>query len=399
VINQSLNTFFMTLDELKAKLKKDPMSRAPQGTAEILNDDKLLIDVHCHVFNWRDVPKDFKGWFVSLFVSPKRLHLLERLAGKDRHVLHAIHQDRPRIANNLFDLYKGKKKNAIICPLTMDMSPSFDDNPKDPEYKTQLQHVTAIKDAHPGKVLPFICLNPLRAEGEMKKYFIDAFNPDGDLQYFGVKIYPSLGYFPSHPELMEIFKVCEEFNIPVTTHVSSGITRNNDKNLYNVVGTGYIEGEFVKNPGTLSDLSEEDYRLIFNNPFNWEPVLKACPKLKLNLAHFGGDIEWKTQIKEGRSSAWVQKIIELLCSEKHPNVYADFSYTFYNPKFNRELKTLMEKHPVLQKKVLYGSDSHLVLREKRGKMGVIYDNFEATMGDLFEGVSVGNGKAFLFGEG
>jgi hypothetical protein len=66
----------MTLAELKAKLKKDPMSRAPKGTAEILNDDKLLIDVHCHVFNWRDVPKDFKGWFVSLFVSPKRLHFL-----------------------------------------------------------------------------------------------------------------------------------------------------------------------------------------------------------------------------------------------------------------------------------------------------------------------------------
>jgi hypothetical protein len=34
------------------------MERAPEGTAEILNDDKVLIDVNCHVFNWRDVSKD-----------------------------------------------------------------------------------------------------------------------------------------------------------------------------------------------------------------------------------------------------------------------------------------------------------------------------------------------------
>lgn len=57
----------------------------------------------------------------------------------------------------------------------------------------------------------------------MIENFYKVFSEKSEHKFFGVKIYPSLGYLPSNPQLMEIFGLCEKKRIPVTAHCSGAI--------------------------------------------------------------------------------------------------------------------------------------------------------------------------------
>lgn len=82
-----------------------------------------------------------------------------------------------------------------------------------------------IKEKEGMAVFPFVAIDPRR------KYFLDPDtrnkiplanyvhnNVGRDKEFHGVKIYPTLWYLPSHPRLMEIYRICTEKKIPVTTH-------------------------------------------------------------------------------------------------------------------------------------------------------------------------------------
>ena len=41
-----------------------------------------------------------------------------------------------------------------------------------------------------------------------------------------IKIYPPLGYLPTHPNFCEIFEYCSRHNIPITLHCPEGGMQN-----------------------------------------------------------------------------------------------------------------------------------------------------------------------------
>ena len=131
--------------------------------------------------------------------------------------------------------------------------------------------------------------------------------------FYGIKLYPRLGYHPMSSNLEELYGYCQWRGIPITTHASSG---------------GFPP--FGTNSGE------------FSNPENFRPILKKFPDLKINFAHWGSG-----------NDAWSESILSLM--HDFPNVYSDlacFNSPGDLPKFIRKYLG----NPLVLKRTLYGSD-------------------------------------------
>ena len=186
--------------------------------------------------------------------------------------------------------------DAIVA-LSMDITDGSDDGSL---FASQLKAMSDAVLAYPGRVFPFVMVNPAR-DG-----FFDimktAINEKG---FWGVKMYPSLGYPVFSEKLFPVYEYCIEKNVPILTHCT-------------------IEG-FRKS---------KEYG-IFASPARWVDVLEKYPDLKVCFGHFGADdvlasktipyTEWPSLIKESiPEGIWPAIIVNLM--EKYPNVYADISF-------------------------------------------------------------------------
>lgn len=153
------------------------------------------------------------------------------------------------------------------------------------------QHVVELKQlaaAHPNMVFPFLAVDPRRPG--IRDLVTQVVRAEGP--FCGVKIYPSTGYYPDNPVLMDIYDYCQANNLPVTTHCQH-------------------EGFTVR-----LDADE------FTRPHGWEPVLEQYNNLRLNFAHFGGLVpaqHYPAEVDDIPN--WTAKIIELMAT--YPNVHAD----------------------------------------------------------------------------
>jgi len=151
--------------------------------------------------------------------------------------------------------------------------------------------------------------------------------------YFaGIKVYPPMGFDPwpaKDPAELEkvkfLYWLCESKNIPVTSHC-------NDE--------GFA-------------ILPENEALGYTSPDAWACVLKAHPKLKLNLAHFGHQ-SGATPLNE-----WSRKICELIY--KYDGVYSDFAFNGVYPDYYETMKRFLDKLPEemrkkVYEKILFGSD-------------------------------------------
>lgn len=182
-------------------------------------------------------------------------------------------------------------------------------------------------------------------------------------QVVGVKLYPPMGFrptgnarrgedeFPSrlrdlagarHPgDLIDgameaLFAFCERAQVPIMAHCGNS----------NEAGHQY---------GLLA------------GPDGWEEALKAHPELRLNLAHFGGVFDLASPDADRRRLArrWAGRIVELM--KTYPHLYADLGF---GGQFLAEdcatgqecnltslfLRGLIDAHPVLTRRLMYGSD-------------------------------------------
>ena len=108
------------------------------------------------------------------------------------------------------------------------------------------------------------------------------------------------------------------------------------------------------------------------------------PKLKICLAHFGGDNEWKKYLKDSEPSSknneeswfddekpwsedkrsWLKIIMDLMRSNSsNNNIYADISYTAHKTNLLPLVKVLINTLGI-REKILYGSDFYMVQREE-----------------------------------
>ncbi|MBU2513317.1 amidohydrolase [bacterium] len=163
--------------------------------------------------------------------------------------------------------------------------------------------------------------------------------------YFaGIKVYPPLGFDPwpegNDHELKKVehlYDFCERRKVPITSHCSDG---------------GFKVGE----PKIAAARS---------HPKKWAEVLKHYRKLKLNIAHFGGEnsgLRYKEswwskpflKLFHGGDPEWVMTIITLLKS--YENVYTDMSYSGVSDKYYKVFGKIVNDHGEIKDKLLFGSD-------------------------------------------
>jgi len=381
----------------------EPEERVSDTIIDLLLDDTVRFDVHCHIFNRYYIPDKYLGLRFPFITNEGFLNLLENTLHSvfpftsrdflDRLAIFlkiANHDSMKEIASELINLYDPK---TIFCPLMMDLLPGIGkEQPK--SFDQQMDEMKEIRDLYPDKILPFVALDPQNGKDKTFERFEKAFSKP--YNFFGVKIYPALGYMPSHPILMEIFKICEEKKIPVTTHCGGDTvhTQNNDI----LVEYQIFENNILVTKSETKHFSKRKYFAdYFNKPENWAPVLRAYPNLKLNFAHFGGLSEW-----EDYSPHVVNRVNTILdFMDNYPNVYSDISF-IYSKKFGldfvKTFKTFYKSSEAFRKKTLYGSDFYMIYSSRKFKN--LQENLLKSLklpSEMEFQIANVNAKEFLFG--
>ncbi len=379
-------------------ISDDPRDRVPQEMKELIDSPNTMFDIHCHVFNFDYVPDQFLGIRIPMTRRFLRrlVHFLQKLipwtdTDPLSNIAYFINIGRSSsiqdISEKLFDYYP--EGTTIFCPLMMDMRPGIKGEQK-VDYNTQIDNMRNLRNQYPDKLLPFVAIDPNNCDCE--NIFLRAFT--AEYNFFGIKIYPSLGYLPSNPKLMKIYEVCEAKKIPVTVHCGGGTVHSSYHRIEDITGKRLDENNnWVDSTESKWFFGSNSYANYFNHPKNWEPVLISFPKLKLNLAHFGSDNEWERLLK-GKSNTWVNRIMDLIA--RYDNVYADFSYNISDHKIFGILKERIEDNVLIAERTLYGSDYYMVVIE--GHFRSIKTDFVTSMGDeIMNQIAFVNPKRFLFG--
>ena len=406
------------------RISANPLDRLPANVKNyILTDynisiqDKIFFDIHAHSFTLNNIPNDYSKiltWFTEMLKNRFRkwmsgLLKLPFTKNRSKEVMDTLIEN----YDNFF-MDNDISPYLFIVNLMMDMERGIGGGIKN-NFDQQLKELANImtlsytppKAGSSGRryeykevVLPFLAVDPNNPD--VCRQFISAFSPglnltgntafDADQLFYGIKIYPSLGYLPYDPVLMSIFKVCEEKKIPITTHAGGVRTRANHFK--------FELGDYSKPKGhqyvTRKVRKKEEFKNVFLYPLHWEKVLSEYPGLKVNFAHMGSSEEWKAYIDGDRdiSNSIVQSLKMI---KKYPNVYCDISYSLYDEENQMAILDLM-KNDDYKSKILFGSDYFLVDLE-RGSIGEFVQNLRdkfSTRKDLWHTLTVENPYRFLF---
>ncbi|MBW2974682.1 amidohydrolase [Candidatus Woesearchaeota archaeon] len=306
---------------------------------------KGFVNVHCHMLNFKFIPDEFFKTRAPIRERLLRSHTLAWLARLINFITpfrkyNRLHELLALYRKDIFEVAAHLKKEMedagikLSVPLMMDLEyASFQKKPEIP-YRHQIELVSRIALEYPGEIMPFVMVDPRRDRAsDMTITALEEFG------FLGVKMYPPLGYHPYHKaffnepsvnrELKAIYSYCQDNDIPITVHCSSG---------------GAYSNELMRC---------EQVRKEITHPLNWRKVLQDFPGLNLNLAHFGGDF-----MDIGDKGSWSYEIMKMMSDFKH--VFADLSYHDEAlKKGSKEYFKLLNsviKKPGIRNRVLFGTD-------------------------------------------
>ncbi len=364
------------------------------------NLEYKIHNIHCHIFTIQYLPKKFIGWYLPTTLVKKKwiakllMKLVRRFAPRIAgFVYSALKKDQKDIFNELRGYYP---KETKFCPLTVDFD-YMNAGKAEHNFLKQLDDVADLKRYYESKglnvFLPFICADPRRVDifDLVKKYIEE----EG---FAGIKLYPALGFFPDDYRLDEVYAYAEEHQIPITTHC---IPKNKNHFRYRPTKEMVAKAKerFSEFYNDKDARSSYDFAKYLNHPKNYEYVLQKFPKLKINLAHFGGNEEWDKYLDVPdenfeKDRNWYSIIRKMMI--KYENVYADISFTVYDQRLYPALRNVL-KTPKAKDRVLFGSDFYMLQKdysERRFGLDVRgYIDDEA-----FWLIAETNPKRFLFNE-
>lgn len=350
---------------------------------EMVNSDEPLEDQFRNMNNFSNLSSDDKRLFIGL-----RIRVLKRMLNWVVKKFKEIRDYLKWFAfmrNSEEEIYR--YINKIDAPgveyylhLMMDVDHYFNKKGK-LRYKSrfnfeteQIPKMQALTSDHK-KLIAFVAFSPARDKSlETVK---DAIENKG---FKGVKFYPPLGYkaySDKNPKyrsrIKQLFQYCSDQKIPVFTHCN-----NKGFEAHPKIKSGYNA-----------------------NPKFWEMALMEHPNLILCLGHAGGSEGWfsenldsdytnasdiqakdisdKSSIQEKNWNKSYAALVYKLCVT-YDNVYCDTSYLDdmikSNGHFNSRLKEnyrirllkLFQEGEGFNKKIMYGSDWHMLFQEGKNKV-------------------------------
>ncbi|HNV69362.1 MAG TPA: amidohydrolase family protein [Candidatus Ozemobacteraceae bacterium] len=284
----------------------------------------MKINCHCHIFSLDCVPLGFRREFALDLQHPghRLLHSTLHKLLKDQFKLDTwlkfAEFSIGEIADRLIDEMDEAGIEAAT-PLSVDLEFCEKYGGTTKSFLQQIDETLAAVQATTERcgrqrLFPFIGADP-RREGiaDLILAHLQA------RRFFGVKIYPVMGFLPDDERLQPVYDYCERQRVPVTAHCQNG----------GLPGfTGYYDTA---------------------HPNNWRPVLERFPKLVLNLAH-----------NDTTGSTWQPPLFQLM--RDFPHVYTDVSFDtemFYQPgTYFRSIKSLLNDKQLCER-VLYGTDWYM----------------------------------------
>jgi predicted TIM-barrel fold metal-dependent hydrolase len=222
-------------------------------------------------------------------------------------------------------------KQDIVVPHMMDITDGTNEDIS--VFRNQIDNTARQALRYPGRVLPFYAVNPNRP-GFMKRFVEEV--TEG--HFVGVKIYPSLGYKVNTKRMKDVFKVCNEMDLPVLMHCSPG--------------------GFYANKDTIGNC----------HPVHWKSLLaiEELKKLKICFAHFGGTNFYVPPSNEEKyPPSWPGTILQLM-ERFGSRVFADLACHTYPMKwyftdhpaykeYFAKVKGLLND-PAYRSQILWGTD-------------------------------------------
>lgn len=273
---------------------------------------------------WNDILNDF----TAHLTSPKRLLKSDNLAPtfdtSNELVLQWIEEERP-------------VKQTLL--LRKNLAKGYSDSLN--FYHTEgfcyhMNNLMELVKQRSGELYPFVAIDPRRPN--MIKTLLSGVFFTGTPKFYGVKLYPRMGYHPLCKPLDAVYQYCSDNNLPITFHCGKG---------------GFP-------PSTEWKYSD------FGNPANFEKVVQDYPNLKINFAHLGSS---------DKTQEWAKKIVEMV--NKYDNVYSDLScYTDKNDLAYVKA-TYWDKNPKLKTRMMFGTDFDVMYFTGKITMQDYYDHFKS----------------------
>ncbi len=324
--------------------------------------DIRITNCHTHLFTTAHVPKLYPHPLVSL------IRAFPRLIGVARWGLSALGQEHWAGVVARLERFRATGDQALQADVLRAMLPHYPADARFVILPMDMAHIghgevqadlrmqhdeLAELAADPvlgPRVIPFATVNPNAPDS-----VAEARRAIEQLGFRGLKIYPRFGFAPDHPALMEeIYPLLRDRNLPVISHCARG----------GVMGRGL--------PLALAD--------SYTDPRAMLPVLERFPGLRVCLAHFGGQVDWRSYVEEGidpldpgaRERNWLASVLDLLRSGEWPGLWTDISYTlFHFDDFAPFLRVFMGEERV-RSRVLFGSDYYMIKREKLSERAICF---------------------------
>jgi predicted TIM-barrel fold metal-dependent hydrolase len=199
-------------------------------------------------------------------------------------------------------------------------------------FRDEMNDLIDLVAKRPDDLFPFFAVDPRRdgvINAVLKGDLVSKTGP-----FYGVKLYPRLGYHPDCADLDPIYKFCSDNDIPITTHCSPG--------------------GFPTEGWQYRDLGD---------PGKFRNILQKYPTLRIDFAHFGNP-----------DDSWRNTIFDLM---QYPNVYTDLScYTSTD-----SLEKMKEKYwssELFRSRCMYGTDYDIMYVTKPITLETYFENFKKT---------------------
>lgn len=309
-----------------------------------------------------------------------------------------------------------KKAYASLGPdvrfiaLTLNMDHMDTQESRHARIDTQLAEAERVRLHYPNNFFPFVGVDPRHLQGMVLRDWVREKFDRG--MFFGIKLYPSLGFFPFDPALDELYRWAASAGVPVMTHCTrSGSFYTGS--MANVL-TSDTPPSLRSNDGAMVDIHKrvKTYRSnewlmktnkyacnVFLHPDNFRPVLNAHPGLKVCFAHFGGDDQMLKEEKHELDKRNIDKdnfhdkVIRMM--NDYPSVFTDISYTLYEPKVYAAFKA--EIAGPRGPRILFGTDFFMTLREKP-EADLLSQCITSLGIGAFNQIAVSNTDRYLFGK-